>query len=181
MEQVAIFSRMGQISFSFMYKQRGPIKYSEEDYMRWVDLYKEGKSFREIAEVCDVPFATIAWRVRKKLGITDGRTCGRKKKYHGLSNADVQRQWQLKDHYGLSLVEREEMEKAQGGVCAICGDPPRGGKTAWARLNVDHDHKGGKVRALLCADCNHGIGKLKDNPILLEKAAAYIRAHQEAS
>jgi recombination endonuclease VII len=64
---------------------------------------------------------------------------------------------------------------AQNGVCAICGGPPK-----IRSLNVDHDHVTGKVRDLLCATCNAGIGGLRDDPVLMRKAAAYIERHRAA-
>ena len=60
-------------------------------------------------------------------------------------------------------------------VCEICGEeetrPFSGGVT---RLSVDHDHKTGEIRGMLCANCNLMIGYAKDNPELLEKAIGYL-------
>src|SRR4051794_16557750 len=60
------------------------------------------------------------------------------------------------------------------GVCALCFSPPggRGG------LHVDHCHATGAVRALLCSDCNTGLGLLKDSPALLRDAARYVELYQ---
>lgn len=71
------------------------------------------------------------------------------------------------------------MYEAQGGVCAICRKPadPYGVRAA-SRLHVDHDHLTGAVRALLCNNCNRGIGYLADSPELLRAAADYIAAHK---
>jgi hypothetical protein len=181
MEPVAIFFSMRQTSFPFMRKQRGPEKYAEEMVDEWEAMYHEGKSYRQIAAFADVPYPTVFWHLHTKRGLGDGRRSGRKKQYVGLSDGEVTRQWQLKKNYDLSLEQRDVMERAQGGVCAICGQPPKGGKTSNARLNVDHDHATKKVRALLCSDCNHGIGKLKDDPSLMYKAADYIRRHREVA
>jgi hypothetical protein len=60
---------------------------------------------------------------------------------------------------------------AQGGGCAICGYRPKPGGR---RLNIDHDHKTGAVRGLLCARCNRGLGWFRDDPDRLEIAATYL-------
>ncbi len=66
----------------------------------------------------------------------------------------------------------------QGGVCAICEQPPRGDWKNNKNLHVDHDHKTGQVRGLLCPDCNTSIGKMKDSPEMLRKAAEYLEKNK---
>src|SRR5438132_8018897 len=78
--------------------------------------------------------------------------------------------------YGVPLEVYRAKVRAQGGVCAICGGPP--GKRS---LNVDHDHVTGKIRDLLCPTCNVGLGGLRDDPLLLRKAADYIERHRAAA
>lgn len=56
--------------------------------------------------------------------------------------------------------------------CEWCGDPPRQGRS----LCLDHCHRTGRFRAWLCDDCNHGIGKFKDDPKLLRNVADKIEA-----
>lgn len=56
--------------------------------------------------------------------------------------------------YGITQDQYEQMEEAQGKVCAICQQPQAGR----LRLAVDHCHETGRVRALLCATCNGGLG-----------------------
>lgn len=76
--------------------------------------------------------------------------------------------------YGLSVEAFNEIAQRQGGVCAICHKPPAGtGKTS-ARLNVDHDHKTGRVRSLLCSSCNQGLGLFHEDEMALRAAADYI-------
>lgn len=65
-----------------------------------------------------------------------------------------------------------ELNMKQGGKCGICGELPSDRKLA-----VDHDHRTNTVRALLCMDCNTGLGKFGDSVELLEAAAAYLRKH----
>lgn len=75
----------------------------------------------------------------------------------------------LKHLYGLTLEEYKDMEEEQGGRCAICGEVPDR-----HRLYVDHDHKTGEVRGLLCSRCNMGLGQFRDNPRFLEAALDYL-------
>lgn len=73
--------------------------------------------------------------------------------------------------YRLSEEEYDSILKYQGGVCAGCGEPPR--KT---RLAVDHDHKTGRIRGLLCWLCNRAIGILRDNARAATRLGAYLDA-----
>ena len=74
--------------------------------------------------------------------------------------------------YGISLDEADAVLEAQGGRCAICkAEMPE----RLASMHLDHDHESGAIRGFLCIDCNHGIGKLKDSPDLLLRAAVYLR------
>ena len=63
------------------------------------------------------------------------------------------------------------MLAAQDGKCAICGTTSTGNRKAF---HVDHDHKTGKVRGLLCSNCNTGIGNLRDDIGLLNRAIEYL-------
>ncbi len=71
--------------------------------------------------------------------------------------------------YGLSLDEYDAMLTCQQGRCAICHAQPSD-----IHLAVDHDHSSGRVRGLLCSDCNLGIGLFRDQASLLVAAAEYL-------
>lgn len=81
---------------------------------------------------------------------------------------------QLRWRYGISLEEYLNLFEVQNGLCAICHIPPSG-----KRLAVDHDHRTGKVRGLLCEACNHGIGKFLDNTDRLRSAIVYLETHAD--
>lgn len=84
----------------------------------------------------------------------------------------------LRDSFGMSLDAYQEMLEAQNGKCAICNQPEthmRNGRIK--ALAVDHNHKTGAIRGLLCSDCNTAIGKLKDDPEIIRKAAQYLEHH----
>jgi hypothetical protein len=74
----------------------------------------------------------------------------------------------------MTVDEYEEFVAAHGEKCAICGT---GQDVQGFRLAIDHDHVTGKVRGLLCAKCNLGVGYFRDNPQLLEEGAKYLRSH----
>lgn len=59
----------------------------------------------------------------------------------------------LKCRYNITLDQYDEIFEQQNGVCAICGEPE-----IKKRLSVDHDHKTGKIRGLLCQRCNFNLG-----------------------
>ncbi|MEW1772394.1 endonuclease VII domain-containing protein [Streptomyces sp. NPDC086777] len=79
------------------------------------------------------------------------------------------RQRHLKRNYGLTEAERDAMTAAQYGMCAICLDAPP--------VHVDHCHKTGRVRGVLCFNCNSAIGKLRDKPDAARRAAAYLEGN----
>jgi hypothetical protein len=60
----------------------------------------------------------------------------------------------------------------QRGVCAICKTEDPGPRSN--HFHIDHDHATGKVRGLLCNNCNRGIGLLKDSPSVLLQAHLYL-------
>ena len=75
--------------------------------------------------------------------------------------------------YGITREAYDAMYVAQEGRCKICGGTD---SNEVADFVVDHDHKTGQVRGLLCPRCNHMLGHAKDSPEILEKGAAYLRA-----
>jgi hypothetical protein len=79
------------------------------------------------------------------------------------------RTYHLKRRYGITSAEADLMLAEQGGVCAICKAAPA--------VHVDHDHATGRVRALLCFNCNGGLGQFKDDPAVLRAAAEYVSFH----
>lgn len=75
----------------------------------------------------------------------------------------------LHKKYNMSLSEYDTLFEQQDGVCAICGDSPN-----TKRLFVDHCHKTGKIRGLLCGRCNSMLGFAKDSISNLASAIKYL-------
>ncbi len=73
--------------------------------------------------------------------------------------------------YGMEAGEYDRMHAAQKGACAICGYEHKS-------LHIDHDHKTGKVRALLCNWCNTAIGYAREDVDVLKKIIKYINKHK---
>lgn len=78
---------------------------------------------------------------------------------HGISY------WRLR-RYGITPAQYHKMMRDQEGLCASCKEVPPD--------NIDHDHKTGKVRGLLCHHCNLGLAHFKDRPELLRRAIGYL-------
>lgn len=72
--------------------------------------------------------------------------------------------------YGITVEEYDQMLERQNGVCAICDEECPSGQ----QLAVDHCHETGRVRGLLCCNCNRGVGLFKDKPKRLLRAAEYL-------
>lgn len=80
-------------------------------------------------------------------------------------------EYHLRSRYGLELADYYRMAAEQDHRCAICRRPE---SEDHGRLSVDHDADTGKVRGLLCAPCNRGIGSLRHDTTSLRAAADYL-------
>lgn len=96
---------------------------------------------------------------------------------YGAENKKKVAQWrrikELKKKYGLSKQECLEMFTSQHGRCIICANS----FTFSNPFCVDHDHRTGKVRGLLCRKCNSLLGFARDDLGLLKRASNYIHDH----
>lgn len=86
---------------------------------------------------------------------------------YARENVEDRRKSHRKQQGILEFDKGPELATAQGNVCAICSSP--------APTHMDHDHATGRARGMLCRLCNNGIGMLRDNPDLLEKAIVYLK------
>jgi Autographiviridae endonuclease VII len=100
------------------------------------------------------------------------RSCNRlksKTQYH--THKDNHKNTQLKSDFGITLEQYKEKLKNQNNCCAICKSLPKNNRM----LSVDHCHKTGKVRGLLCSGCNSGLGYFKDNINIIAIAIKYLQ------
>lgn len=95
---------------------------------------------------------------------------------HRTENAEgikkTTRNYSLRTTYGITLEEYQHIFTAQGNCCAVCQNTSR-------RMHVDHDHTTGRIRGILCHNCNIALGLLQDNEHTLTNLAAYLRANKE--
>lgn len=88
------------------------------------------------------------------------------------ANPRKRKNQRLQSMHGIAIEDFEEMLAIQGGMCAICGHSDMSDRKFFPV--VDHCHKTGRIRGLLCANCNHGLGKFKDDSGRLWSAVSYL-------
>lgn len=107
------------------------------------------------------------------------------KMYAAQRGRDVNRKSRLNREYGLSLQGYDTLLEFQGGGCGICrsevSDLHRKDGQRYRSMCVDHDHKSGQRRGLLCNRCNRAIGLLGDDINLLRSAIGYLEHYRAAS
>ena len=86
-----------------------------------------------------------------------------------LGERQAKRKYALKKKYSLTPEQYQALVDKQDGKCAICGQVQDG-----QLLNVDHDHKSGRIRGLLCTACNLAIGGFRERTDWLARACAYL-------
>jgi len=105
-------------------------------------------------------------------GCTDWHYAG------GWCSRHYQRDAKMKRDHGVGIARYLEIWAQQDGRCALCGKAESGvldhRRGTEQDMPLDHDHRTGRIRAILCHNCNRGIGLLCDDPALLRQAAAYV-------
>ena len=89
------------------------------------------------------------------------------KTYRKNSTPEKRKNHKLKHRYGISLEDYKVMHLKQKGLCKICNSE--------SKLHVDHDHKTGRIRGLLCFKCNNALGNINDDIKILEKMINYLK------
>jgi len=92
------------------------------------------------------------------------------KNYSSRTSAEWKKR-NIARRYNITIEQYNEMLTSQNGLCLLCDKEPK-------KIVVDHCHKTGKVRGLLCDECNRGIGLLKENVEVLQKAISYLNKHK---
>jgi len=97
------------------------------------------------------------------------RPCHNARGRASVDKLGASRTYHLMRRFGITAGDADDMLAAQGGLCAVCRSAPA--------VHVDHDHDTGRVRELLCFNCNGGLGQFRDDPDVLRRAAEYVERH----
>lgn len=157
-------------TFSFKWGKRKCKECNEEKHISQYYKHSVDKSGREF-------YYTTCKECERKIQL---------KKYHNLSY-DEKKEYQIKcgpskeyakrhklmSQYGITLEQFYEMYSNQNNACYICKRLVSADK-----ICVDHDHLSGKVRKLLCHQCNSLLGFAKDDRIILEECIKYLGEHE---
>ncbi len=133
--------------------------------------YKGKQQFKNKCKQC----SNVARRLWYHQGPGRAYYVGYRKRFpHKLLAAT--RRYHLRQ-FGLDDASYGALLANQRFACALCGRPSTLFKK---KFSVDHDHKTGKVRALLCSSCNTGLGLFQDSPARLRRAARYLELHSRS-
>ncbi len=158
----------------------------------WDDFWKfvadvspkpEGQYF--LVRLRDAPYGPDNFKWQAHLKRQEGETrkdwWARKRQARLANIPAMERIRDLKRRFGLTPDDYQAMVKAQKGVCAVCHKPETSfePKTGTRKsLAIDHCHKSGKIRGLLCWHCNSALGKVEDSIPRLKAMIAYLRKHE---
>jgi hypothetical protein len=136
----------------------------------------------KICKVCGIekPFENFVKRNNRKNGYQPYcKECHNDKVRKEYKEGDM-RDYDLMKAYGITQDDYNGILEFQNYRCAICkGTVEEKMKGNKKHLCVDHDHKTGKVRGLLCDPCNRAIGLLEDHYAVLQNAYRYLSVHTE--
>jgi hypothetical protein len=129
--------------------------------------YKPGKFFT--GEPCKNGHVAERWNYNGMCVVCKRETDKR-------SNLKASKKYRIKKEYGLTMEQVDRIRQIQDNKCAICTTefPDK------YKVQIDHCHTTGKVRGLLCIECNWMLGKAKDDPVILTNAIEYLNETSEA-
>jgi hypothetical protein len=139
-------------------------KPNPEVQKRYIETHKE-----KIREVHQVYYYANREELLRK-GRAYNMAHKEQRRAYRLAHRHHARDVRLRKVYGISAEEFDSMLDGQGGACAICK------KKTWPVQGkyVDHDHRGGKPRGILCYNCNVALGHLKDDISIAKSLVNYL-------
>lgn len=137
------------------------------------------KNYRERSSVREGCLKSVRdWQARNRSAIQKYNKEYRAQNRDKLNLAYID--YQLRKKYGISSAEKAEILAQQDGKCAGCGtgDPGIANQTGKKSWHVDHDHKTGERRGILCRQCNLILGMADDDPQVLLGLVTYLARYQ---
>lgn len=139
-------------------------KYYKENNIKWVERqqtqeFKDGKNSRQ--------------KIKYRNDEEYRKNVIKRSKQYRIDHPMAKRNQDLMEKYNMTIEDYNSLLESQNGKCAICGKD-NCGRSDHKYLYVDHNHQTGKVRGLLCASCNAGLGQFKDNISYLKNAVKYL-------
>lgn len=101
--------------------------------------------------------------------------------YYSNNSEKVESQkWKyyLRYKFGIDPEQYSQMIEDQHNQCSICGYSPLDNARKTAKLYVDHNHTTGKIRGLLCMNCNAALGHFREDLTILKKAVNYLENYE---
>ena len=128
---------------------------------------------------CDTTKPIDDFYLRNKTSMVRHSTCKECDKKRVKENHDpvAYRNAELQRRYGITQQDYEVMIAEQNNQCAICNTTEPGGRHDRGYFVVDHCHTTGKVRKLLCNNCNTALGLVGDNTQTLQSMIEYLQEH----
>lgn len=166
------------------YKANGPARKSEklcfacQQVKPIEDFYKDCHKLDGYHNICKVCAYARVRTIEQEIK-ADPQKAARRRSVKKAYND----KYGIRCYYGISREEYNLLLEIQGGVCAICNQP----ETARSeytdrpkRLGVDHNHKTGQARGLLCTRCNSAIGFFNEDTERIKQALAYLDHHSSS-
>ena len=160
-----ITKRDKNYSHSYYHNNKEKILEKSKDYYKnnKEKIAEHGKNYRENNK------EKIAERQKEYQKNNKEQIAGYQKEYRKKNKNKIADQI-LKRKYNLSIEDWKKIFNSQNKCCAIC----KNNKTGLRGFVVDHNHQSGKVRAILCDNCNKLLGHAKDSPSVCRLAAEYL-------
>lgn len=139
-----------------------------------LELRAKGFTYNQIKEELGCSKGTIAYHCGNNVKYKSYQR-NLKNKRKNAKPLEITRIDYIKSAYGITGEEYFNLIKKCKDKCEICKKDNKNGFGTQNRLNVDHDHKTGKVRGMLCNRCNTALGLLYDNIEILKAAIKYLK------
>lgn len=153
-----------------------------EEFIKGVSPKPEGEFF--LVRLTNKPFGpdNFKWEEHLRRRPDEGLSewWARKRASRIAANPSLESDRNIKRKFGLTRDCYNKKLEEQNFVCAICGEDEKaidGKSNTTKKLAVDHNHKTGKIRDLLCWRCNTTIGKINEDLDLIDKMKAYLIKH----